>query len=155
MYRKPLSERLVRRYSSVSEDETEETRSNIRVFNIFRRRQSSASSDRSERFRKLSRQLSEEEAEINRERLAAIGDFLSMFKDDDEEYSSDQDDLVEDLQNVGYLITPKDDVVFEEKMENDEAGFNAECTKEAGKSTRFNNNSAYDRFCRHMKQYRK
>ena len=146
---KPLSERLIRRYSSVSEDDTGETRSNIRAFNIFGRRRSSASSDRSERVRKLSRQLSEEEAEINRERLAAIGDFLSMFKDDDEEYSSDQDDLVEDLQNVGYLITPQ--VVRLEAKNADQAGFKSDCTK----VVKCNKNSAYDRFTSHMTRRRK
>ena len=117
------------------------------MFNIFGRRRSSASSDRSERVRKLSRQLSEEEAEINRERLAAIGDFLSMFKDDDEEYSSDQDDLVDDLQNIGYLITPQD-VRLEEKNA-DQAGIKS-C-----KSIKCNKNSAYDRFTSHMTRRRK
>ena len=150
---KPLSERLVCRYSSLSEDDTVESRSNTRMFNFFGRRRSSASSDRSTRIRKRSRQLSEEEEKINRKRLAAIGNFLSLFNDDEEEISSDQDDLVEDLQNIGYLITPKDVLLEVESI--DEAGIKSDCTKDACKSTNSNYNSAFERFTSHMTRERK
>ena len=98
---------MVRHYSSESEDDIEETRSNIRVSNIFGRRRSSSCGNKSIRFKNLSKHLSAEETEINKERLAAVGDPMSVFYDDEDDVSSDQDDLIEELQNIGYIITPK------------------------------------------------
>ena len=97
----------MRHYSLESEDDIEETRSNIRVSNIFGRRRFSSGSNKSNRFKILSKHLSAEETEINKERLAAVGDLMSVFYEDEDDASSDQDDLIEELQDIGYIITPK------------------------------------------------
>ena len=115
--KEPLPERMVRRYSSVSVGETGETRSNSWVASMFGRRRSSSSSHKSIKIKTLSKQLSIEEAEINKERLAAVGDLMTAFYDDEDDVSSDQDDLIEELQDIGYLITPKN-MVSEAKTDD-------------------------------------
>ena len=112
-FRRPrlsLPERMVRRYSTASENDEEEprSRSNSQIFNIFGRRRSSSGNNKPNRFKQLARHLSVEEAETYKEKLAAVGDLMSVFYDDEDEVSSDQDDLIEELHDIGYFITPKD-----------------------------------------------
>ena len=106
--KQPLRDRMVRRYSEVLAEDTDEAKSNSGLSSISRRRQSSASSTKSARLQAITRKLSEEEAEYNKERLAVLGDLMSVFYDEEDDFSSDQDDFLEELHDVGYLITPKD-----------------------------------------------
>ena len=107
-YRTPkesLSIRMVRHYASEIADNSAETRSNIFVPIIFGRRRSSSATQTE--FKQRSRCLTAMEAEINMKRLEAVGDLISVFYDDEDDISSDQDDLIEELQDIGYFITPK------------------------------------------------
>ena len=96
---------MVRHYASEIIDNSAETRSNILVPIIFGRRRSSSTQTE---FIQRSRCLTAMEAEINIKRLEAVGDLISVFYDKEDDISSDQDDLIEELQNIGYFITPKD-----------------------------------------------
>ena len=81
---------------------------NIRAFNAFGKRRSSSRRKKSIRIKTRSRRLSTEEGEINKGKLAALGDLMSAFYDDEEDATSDQDDLIEELQDIDYFITSKD-----------------------------------------------
>ena len=83
---------------------------NIRAFNTVGKRRSSSSSTciKPIRIKIRSRRLSVEEGKINKEKLAVLGDLMSVFYDDEENATSDQDDLIEELQDIGYFITSKD-----------------------------------------------
>ena len=146
-----LPERMVRRYSTVSVEDAEETKANTRISNIFRRRRSSSSSNKSSQFKQLARQLSEEEREINKERLAAVGDLMSVFVDEGEDISSDQDDLIEELQDIGYIITPKhNDVNTTDVL--DEGVLNTKNARHTCKNTKQNRNSSF-RMVRERKRH--
>ena len=136
---------MVRRYSSASEADTETFGSNIRGFNRFGRRRSSSVSVKSVRIRRISRQLSVDEAEINEERLARLGNLMSAFYDDPDDVSSDQDSLIEELHDIGYLITPKD-MDSETKTDNaiDEDVFMELGTRNVFKSTKHNKKTDFE-----------
>ena len=73
----------------------------------MRLRRSSSVDDNSKRFIELSKRLSQEELETNRKRLGSLGEFLDLFAEVEDCGSSDQDSLIEDLQDIGYILTPK------------------------------------------------
>ena len=50
--------------------------------------------------------LSADEVETNKERLVAIADLMSVFADEDN-FTSDQDELMNELQDIGFLIAPR------------------------------------------------
>lgn len=82
--------------------------------------------------------------EINKKRLAELADLMTVFADE-EGWTSDQDDLIDELQDIGYIIAPKkteEDEVdstntnHEDKLvdmtdkvtQENEAGFNVHCS---------------------------
>ena len=100
-----LSERMIRRYASVPEEDKEAATTNFRS-NIFARKQSHSGGDKSKHFKQLSKGLSKEEIETNKKRIASVADLMTVFADEND-LSSDQDELIEELQNIGYIITSK------------------------------------------------
>ena len=124
----------------MTEEDTEEPQSNSWLPSVFRRRRSSASSTKStksSRLQSISRQLSTEEKEINKENLSSLGDLMSVFYDKEEDASSDQDSLIEELHDIGYLITPKgekkEDKAIKEVVEDEEKCVFAKIKKGASK----------------------
>ena len=51
-------------------------------------------------------------ASINKAKMAALADLMTVFKDENE-CSSDQDDMIDELQEIGYFIGPKTRVTKE------------------------------------------
>lgn len=116
------------------------SRSNSFVSSIFGRRRLSSVNNKPNRFKLLARHLSAEESEINKERLAALGVLMSAFYDDEDDASSDQDDLIDELQDIGYFITPKD---VDSKTDLDSGFDESEALLDIGQcnSSKKNNNS--------------
>ena len=101
-----LSERLISRYASVSEDDLEASATNT-VFRPLVQNRSGTRRNKSNHFNQLAKGLSEEELEAYKQRLTDVADLMSVFVDDEDDASSDQDDLIKELQDIGYIATPK------------------------------------------------
>ena len=107
---------MVRRYSLALDGEIEESRSTTRMINSRGKLQPYSESELSSenerptlaRIKARSRRLSVEEGEMNQQKLAKLGTFMSVFYDDEGDANSDQDSLIEELQDIGYFYTSEE-----------------------------------------------